>query len=202
MNSSNSINISSGDGLEFRSCSLNQDGISRYGRQLILRGWGVEAQQRLSTARILIVGAGGLGCPCALYLASAGVGSLGICDYDSIERSNLHRQIAHQDQAVGTSKAESLVRACRDLNPTVAYQLHQERFEIANAKQLLRQYDMVVDATDNVPTRYTYSKYPSTFRRICECRFIFPLMIILKTGLVLLSRLLILLRLYTIRRRT
>ena len=121
---------------QFQRCDLTNDAISRYGRQLILRGWGVEAQEKVSKAKVLIVGAGGLGCPSALYLAGSGVASLGIVDHDMIERSNLHRQVAHHDANVGSSKAQSLVQACRDLNPIVSYTAYEEKFMAENAERI------------------------------------------------------------------
>ncbi|KAB5551181.1 molybdenum cofactor synthesis protein [Coniochaeta sp. 2T2.1] len=129
----------------------------RYGRQMILPGFGVEGQLKLKNSRVLIVGAGGLGCPAAAYLAGAGVGTLGIVDGDTVEASNLHRQIAHATSRIGATKAQSLSRYLYDLNPLVEYKLYEEHLTPQNAQDIVSQYDLVLDCTDNPATRYLIS---------------------------------------------
>ena len=133
---------------------LTAEELSRYGRQLALPDVGLAGQQRLKNARVLIVGAGGLGSPAALYLAAAGVGVLGIVDDDLVETSNLHRQIIHRSEDVGREKTASAARAVQSLNPNVRVRVHQERLGGARAAALIRDYDLVVDGSDNYGTRY------------------------------------------------
>jgi molybdopterin/thiamine biosynthesis adenylyltransferase/rhodanese-related sulfurtransferase len=133
---------------------LTQHEIYRYSRHLILPHVGVEGQRRLKSARVLIVGAGGLGSPAALYLAAAGVGRIGLVDFDTVDETNLQRQILHGTAAVGRSKLESAAERLRDLNPHVDLVLHEARLTSANAMGLLRDWDVVVDGSDNFPTRY------------------------------------------------
>lgn len=128
--------------------------LSRYGRQLALSEVGLAGQERLRRASVLIVGAGGLGSPAALYLAAAGVGTIGIVDDDVVEISNLHRQILHGTADVGRAKAASAAESVRRLNPEVKLEAHQTRFTAANADGLVGGYDLVVDGSDNYPTRY------------------------------------------------
>ncbi|SPQ93202.1 Adenylyltransferase and sulfurtransferase like protein [Plasmodiophora brassicae] len=138
----------------FRQCGLKKGAIERYGRQLILRDWGASAQERVCQARVLVVGAGGLGCPVAVYLAGAGIGHIAIVDHDRVERSNLHRQVLHHDANIGDLKAESLRRACLAVNPDIDVQAISVRFTSDNALELVAGYDVIVDATDNVESRY------------------------------------------------
>jgi len=133
---------------------LTQHEIYRYSRHLILPHVGVEGQRRLKSGRVLIVGAGGLGSPAALYLAAAGVGRIGLVDFDAVDETNLQRQILHGTAAVGRSKLESAAERLRDLNPHVDLVLHEARLTSANAMGLLRDWDVVVDGSDNFPTRY------------------------------------------------
>jgi len=114
----------------------------------------MEGQRRLKAARVLVVGAGGLGSPAALYLVAAGVGVLGLADFDAVELSNLQRQILHGTSAVGTPKLGSAVRRLHDLNPGVELVAHGDRLSSANALDILRGYDVVLDGSDNFPTRY------------------------------------------------
>lgn len=125
----------------FVQCNLSNNEIERYGRQMVLRCWGPAAQERLSRSRILVIGCGGLGCPVAMYLAGAGVGCLGLVDHDRVERSNLHRQVAHRDDLVGSLKAHSLQKACLNLNPSAEVVAHPVRFEVDNAADLIADYD-------------------------------------------------------------
>lgn len=133
---------------------LSPDQLPRYARHLTLPEVGVAGQQRLHEARVLLIGAGGLGSPAALYLAAAGVGTLGIIDDDRVDLSNLHRQVLHGTAAVGAQKIESARARLHDLNPTVTLELHAERLTSGNARELVRRYDLVLDGSDNFPTRY------------------------------------------------
>lgn len=128
--------------------------LRRYARHLTLPQVGVEGQRRLKGARVLVVGVGGLGSPAALYLAAAGVGTLGLVDTDVVEVSNLHRQVLHGTSAVGRPKLESAAARLADVNPEVGLVLHEARLTSANALAILGAYDVVVDGSDNFPTRY------------------------------------------------
>jgi adenylyltransferase/sulfurtransferase len=134
--------------------SLSLDEWSRYSRHLALPEVGREGQERLKRGSAVVIGAGGLGSPVALYLAAAGVGRLGIVDFDRVEESNLQRQIIHGTAAVGRSKLESAAGRIRDLNPHVDVETHGARLDSTNALEVLERYDVVVDGTDNFPTRY------------------------------------------------
>lgn len=134
--------------------ALSKDDVSRYSRQMLLPGFGVRGQKALKSASVLIVGAGGLGCPCAAYLAAAGVGRIGIIDFDAVETSNLHRQILHSEAKVGLSKVDSLVIALRQLNSQPEYVQHCAVLDSSNALDIIGGYQVVVDASDNAATRY------------------------------------------------
>jgi sulfur-carrier protein adenylyltransferase/sulfurtransferase len=134
--------------------SLSQPELLRYGRHLLLPEVGMEGQLRLKSARVLLVGAGGLGSPAALYLAAAGVGTLGIVDFDRVDASNLHRQILHGTSDVGRGKLDSARDRLREVNPLVEVVLHEVRLDSSNAMEILGRYDLVVDGSDNFPTRY------------------------------------------------
>ncbi|MCB0403928.1 MAG: molybdopterin-synthase adenylyltransferase MoeB [Bdellovibrionales bacterium] len=129
----------------------------RYARHIQLEGVGAVGQQTLKRSRVLIVGAGGLGSPCAMYLAAAGVGVIGLVDMDRVEMSNLQRQLLHSDDDVGKPKVESAKNALRRVNPYVEVHTHPVRLEKSNALEILRGYDLVVDGTDNFETRYLIS---------------------------------------------
>ncbi len=133
---------------------FSEEQIRRYSRHIILPEIGGKGQQKLLSSRVLIVGAGGLGSPAALYLAAAGVGTLGIADFDDVEASNLQRQIIHTTRDLGRPKVFSAAAKLRDLNPDVKVVPHPLRLTSANALDLLAAYDVVVDASDNFPTRY------------------------------------------------
>ncbi len=126
----------------------------RYARQVRLPEFGEEGQRRLAEARVLLVGLGGLGSPAALYLAAAGVGTLGLVDYDLVDATNLHRQIIHGTPDIGRPKLASAAERLRAINPDVHLELHDEAFDASNARRLVEAYDIVVDGTDNFPTRY------------------------------------------------
>jgi len=133
---------------------LTVDEVKRYSRHLIIPDVGMTGQKRLKNARVLCVGAGGLGSPALLYLAAAGVGTLGIVDFDVVDESNLQRQIIHGQSDVGRSKAESARDSIREINPHVTVVLHSERLDSDNAMEIFAQYDLIVDGTDNFATRY------------------------------------------------
>ena len=127
---------------------------ARYARHLSLPEFGAAGQEKLLKSSVLIIGAGGLGSPLCLYLAAAGVGRIGIMDFDAVDPSNLQRQIIHRTQDVGTNKALSAKRGITDLNPEVVVETYQEGITSANALDLVAKYDVVIDGTDNFPTRY------------------------------------------------
>ncbi len=128
--------------------------LQRYARQMLLPEIGADGQARLRRASVLIVGTGGLGSPAAFYLAAAGVGRIGIADADAVDLSNLHRQILHGTPDLGRPKTESAAETLRRLNPDVAVSLHAVRLAAGNALDIIRPYDLVLDATDNFATRY------------------------------------------------
>ena len=126
----------------------------RYQRQMILNNFGVEGQQRLLQAKVLVIGAGGLGCPVLQYLAGAGVGHIGIADDDVISLDNLHRQVLYSVSDIGKRKTDTAARVIRQLNPDITISCYNERFTTANAFSILGEYDIVIDGTDNFSTRY------------------------------------------------
>ncbi|HXD88735.1 MAG TPA: molybdopterin-synthase adenylyltransferase MoeB [Urbifossiella sp.] len=134
--------------------SLSQGEFARYSRHIIMPEVGLDGQKKLKAARVLVIGTGGLGSPLALYLAAAGVGTLGLVDFDTVDASNLQRQIIHGSRDVGRSKCQSAADKLRDINPDVRLAIHEERFTSQNAMEIVRPYDIVVDGTDNFPTRY------------------------------------------------
>jgi sulfur-carrier protein adenylyltransferase/sulfurtransferase len=133
---------------------LTVDEVRRYSRHLIIPDVGMTGQKRLKNAKVLCVGAGGLGSPALLYLAAAGVGTLGIIDFDVVDESNLQRQIIHGQSDVGRPKAESARDSIREINPNVTVIVHEERLDSDNAMQIFAPYDLIVDGTDNFATRY------------------------------------------------
>jgi adenylyltransferase/sulfurtransferase len=133
---------------------LTEDDLVRYSRHIILPEVGIEGQQKLKAARVLCVGAGGLGSPLALYLAAAGVGALGLVDFDVVDESNLQRQIIHATPDIGRKKIDSAAEKLTALNPVLRVIKHETRLTSANALEIFKDYDIVVDGTDNFPTRY------------------------------------------------
>ena len=133
---------------------LSVDEVRRYSRHLIIPDVAMDGQKRLKNAKVLCVGAGGLGSPSLMYLAAAGVGTLGIVEFDTVDESNLQRQIIHGQSDVGRSKAESARDSVREINPLVNVVLHEERLDSSNVMELFAQYDLIVDGTDNFATRY------------------------------------------------
>lgn len=134
--------------------SLSHSELLRYSRHLLLPEVGVRGQERLRDARVLVIGAGGLGSPAALYLAAAGVGTLGLVDFDVVDLTNLQRQILHGTGDVGRPKLDSATERIGDLNPHVEVIRHAERLDSGCAREVIARYDVVVDGTDNFPTRY------------------------------------------------
>lgn len=139
--------------LEYRKMLSNEQK-ARYSRQIILPQMGDEGQQKLLNARVLCIGAGGLGSPTALYLAAAGVGTLGILDNDKTDMSNLQRQILHTEESVGTSKVESAKLTLQRLNSDITIRTHDVRLDSTNVMEIFADYDLIIDGTDNFPTRY------------------------------------------------
>lgn len=133
---------------------LNNNEIARYSRQIILSEIGVQGQLKLKRASVLVVGAGGLGCPSSLYLAGAGVGHIGLLDYDEVELTNLHRQLLHTESTVGLTKVDSARAYLEELNSQIEVSTHHIQLTSDNALAILERYDIIVDATDNVATRY------------------------------------------------
>lgn len=134
--------------------SLSVDEVIRYSRHLIIPDYGMAGQKRLKNAKVLCVGAGGLGSPALMYLAAAGVGTLGIVEFDTVDVSNLQRQIIHGQSDIGKSKAESARESVREINPLITVNLHEMRLDSSNVMELFAQYDLIVDGTDNFATRY------------------------------------------------
>jgi molybdopterin/thiamine biosynthesis adenylyltransferase len=141
--------------------SLSNDEISRYSRHLVLSDVGMQGQETLKNSSVLVIGAGGLGSPCLMYLAAAGVGHVGIVDADTVDASNLQRQIIHGTSTVGVSKCKSARGRIEDINPHVRIRLYEEEFTSENALRILqggfedgRPYDVVIDGSDNFPTKY------------------------------------------------
>src|SRR5712672_3386162 len=133
---------------------LSPEELERYARHIVLQEVGGPGQAALKRARVLVSGAGGLGSPALLYLAAAGVGTLGIVEFDVVDESNLQRQIIHGQSDIGRSKAESARDSVKEINPLVQVNLHEERLDSTNVMELFAQYDLIVDGTDNFATRY------------------------------------------------
>ncbi|MGZ8803060.1 MAG: adenylyltransferase/sulfurtransferase MoeZ [Mycobacterium sp.] len=133
---------------------LTREEVARYSRHLIIPDLGLDGQKRLKNARVLVIGAGGLGSPTLLYLAAAGVGTIGIVEFDVVDESNLQRQIIHGQSDIGRSKAQSARDSIKEVNPLVDVRLHEVRLEPDNAVELFEQYDLILDGTDNFATRY------------------------------------------------
>lgn len=134
--------------------TLNSDARERYSRHLLMPNVGEEGQIKLLESKVLCIGAGGIGSPVAMYLAAAGVGTLGIVDHDIVDRSNLQRQILHREQTIGKPKVESARESLQALNPSINVVTHETHIEADNVEKLLKEYDIVVDGSDNIPTRY------------------------------------------------
>lgn len=146
--------------------SLSSEELERYARHIVLPEIGGAGQQALKRARVLVVGAGGLGTPVLQYLAAAGVGTLGVADDDSVSLSNLQRQVIHSTDDVGRSKVDSAARAVRSINPHVAVVPHDLRIDDTNADGLISDYDIVVDGCDNFDTRYIVADSAERCRKV------------------------------------
>ena len=133
---------------------LNHEEILRYSRHLLIPEVGLEGQRKLKAASILVIGTGGLGSPVALYLAAAGVGRIGLVDYDVVDFSNLQRQVIHGTSTIDLLKVESARQRMLDLNPAIQVDVYDEPFTSANAMRIAEHYDIIIDGTDNFPTRY------------------------------------------------
>src|ERR1700753_1480523 len=133
---------------------LTEDEIQRYSRHILLQEVGGTGQAKLKAARVLIVGAGGLGSPLALYLAAAGIGTIGIVDDDVVDLSNLQRQVAHSTDRIGVSKVTSAAAAATAINPALTIETHPIRLTADNALDLISRYDIICDGTDNFATRF------------------------------------------------
>ena len=136
------------------SAPLSHDEVERYARHVLIPDVGMEGQRRLTNARVLVVGAGGLGSPALIYLAAAGVGTIGVVDADLVETSNLQRQVVHGVEDVGRLKTESAQESVASINPLVRVIRHDVRIDSTNALEIIADYDVVIDGTDNFPTRY------------------------------------------------
>ncbi|MFZ1134589.1 MAG: ThiF family adenylyltransferase, partial [Candidatus Korobacteraceae bacterium] len=141
-------------GIAEKVAALSNDEILRYSRHLIMPEVGMEGQLKLKQARVLCIGAGGLGSPLAMYLAAAGVGTLGIVDFDVVDFTNLQRQIIHGTQDVGRKKLDSAADTLSEINPNIEVRKFDTRLSSANALELFREFDIIADGTDNFPTRY------------------------------------------------
>ncbi len=137
-----------------QSSSFSAQELNRYARHIMLREIGGPGQKRLKNARVLVIGAGGLGAPALLYLAAAGVGTIGVVDDDTVDNSNLQRQVIHRHQDIGTPKVKSARRAMLGQNPDITVNAYAQRLDEAAAKALFSEYDLVLDGTDNFSTRY------------------------------------------------
>ena len=134
--------------------NFSEDEIQRYARHILLRELGGTGQAKLKAARVLVVGAGGLGSPLALYLAAAGIGTIGLVDEDVVELSNLQRQVAHGTADIGRPKVDSAAESLRRINPLVEILLHRERLGVRNVAEILTNYEIICDGTDNFATRF------------------------------------------------
>jgi adenylyltransferase/sulfurtransferase len=140
--------------VEADSVELSKDEILRYSRHLIMPEVGMEGQLKLKAAKVLLVGTGGLGAPMALYLTAAGVGTIGLVDFDVVDYTNLQRQVIHGTKDVGKPKIDSAIETMNDINPFVKVIRHEVALTSENAMDLVKDYDLVADGTDNFPTRY------------------------------------------------
>jgi molybdopterin/thiamine biosynthesis adenylyltransferase/rhodanese-related sulfurtransferase len=138
----------------YKDVTFTNEEIRRYGRHLIMPEVTLEGQQKLKAARVIVIGTGGLGAPILAYLAAAGVGHIGVVDFDTVDLSNLHRQIIHKTGNVGKAKTLSAVEMMKDINPTIDIKTYETSLRSDNALELLKDYDIVIDGTDNFPTRY------------------------------------------------
>lgn len=133
---------------------LSKDELNRYARHISLPSFGIEGQNKLRKSSVLCIGAGGLGSPCTMYLAAAGIGKLGIIDMDVVDESNIQRQILHGSNDIGVRKIDSAKDTLQEINPYVKLELYDEAFDENNAEVIAKNYDIIIDGTDNFPSRY------------------------------------------------
>ena len=133
---------------------LSKDELKRYARHISLPSFGIEGQNKLRKSSVLCIGAGGLGSPCTMYLAAAGIGKLGIIDMDVVDESNIQRQILHGSNDIGVKKIDSAKDTLQEINPYVKLELYDEAFDENNAELIAKNYDIIIDGTDNFPSRY------------------------------------------------
>ena len=133
---------------------LSKDELNRYARHISLPSFGIEGQNKLRKSSVLCIGAGGLGSPCTMYLAAAGIGKLGIIDMDVVDESNIQRQILHGSSDIGVKKIDSAKDTLQEINPYVKLELYDEAFDENNAEVIAKNYDIIIDGTDNFPSRY------------------------------------------------
>jgi len=133
---------------------LSKDELKRYARHISLPSFGIEGQNKLRKSSVLCIGAGGLGSPCTMYLAAAGIGKLGIIDMDVVDESNIQRQILHGSSDIGVKKIDSAKNTLQEINPYVKLELYDEAFDENNAEVIAKNYDIIIDGTDNFPSRY------------------------------------------------
>ena len=133
---------------------FSKDELKRYARHISLPSFGIEGQNKLRKSSVLCIGAGGLGSPCTMYLAAAGIGKLGIIDMDVVDESNIQRQILHGSNDIGTKKIDSAKDTLQEINPYVNLELYDEAFDENNAEIISKNYDIIIDGTDNFPSRY------------------------------------------------
>ena len=133
---------------------LSKDELKRYARHISLPSFGIEGQNKLRKSSVLCIGAGGLGSPCTMYLAAAGIGKLGIIDMDVVDESNIQRQILHGSSDIGVKKIDSAKDTLQEINPYVKLELYDEAFDENNAELIAKNYDIIIDGTDNFPSRY------------------------------------------------
>ena len=133
---------------------LSKDELKRYARHISLPSFGIEGQNKLRKSSVLCIGAGGLGSPCTIYLAAAGIGKLGIIDMDVVDESNIQRQILHGSNDIGVKKIDSAKDTLQEINPYVKLELYDQAFDENNAEVIAKNYDIIIDGTDNFPSRY------------------------------------------------
>ncbi|MEC9042654.1 MAG: HesA/MoeB/ThiF family protein [Verrucomicrobiota bacterium] len=133
---------------------LSKDELKRYARHISLPLFGIEGQNKLRKSSVLCIGAGGLGSPCTMYLAAAGIGKLGIIDMDVVDESNIQRQILHGSNDIGVRKIDSAKDTLQEINPYVKLELYDQAFDENNAEEIAKNYDIIIDGTDNFPSRY------------------------------------------------
>ena len=133
---------------------LSKDELNRYARHISLPSFGIEGQNKLRKSSVLCIGAGGLGSPCTMYLAAAGIGKLGIIDMDVVDESNIQRQILHGSDDIGVKKIDSAKDTLQEINPYVKLELYDQAFDENNAEEIAKNYDIIIDGTDNFPSRY------------------------------------------------